>query len=67
VDDENESFLVDAYQRTLFDAETAEIVRATAFEEVQVAGVVDEAGEIGVFIIDALGETVTFGRQFSTD
>ena len=50
-------------ERRLLDAEATEIVGAGAFHEMQVAGVIDGAGEVGVFIVDALGQVMTICSQ----
>ena len=56
MDDENQPLLVGADELALLDAEAAQIIGAAALQEMQVAGVIDEAGEIGIFIIDPLDE-----------
>ena len=40
-------------QRALVGAEQAQVVGAAALHEAQIAGVIDDAGKIGVLVIDA--------------
>ncbi len=65
MDDEDEPLLVGADQLTLLDAEAAQIVGAAALEEMQISGMIDEAGEIGVFVIDTLDQPVSRFRQLA--
>ncbi|MCY1235446.1 hypothetical protein D9M72_480620 [compost metagenome] len=52
-------------QRRLLDAEQPQEIGAGALHEMQVAGVVDDAGKIGVFVIDALHQSMAVFGQFA--
>ena len=46
-------------QRAMVGADQAQIIGASALHVAQIIGVIDDAGEIGVFVIDADGHRVT--------
>ena len=54
-------------QRALVGAEQAQIVGAAALHEAQIAGVIDDAGKVGVFVIDPDGLVVPPAVDFAVE
>jgi hypothetical protein len=66
MDDEDETFHVPLdRQRRLLDTEQPQIVCAGPLHEMQITGVIDDAGEIRVLVIDPLHQPVPVICQFS--
>ncbi|MNY55853.1 hypothetical protein D3C86_1918660 [compost metagenome] len=64
--DEDEAFAIALdRQCRLLDTQEPQKIGAGALHEVQVAGVVDDAGKIGVFVIDALHQSMAVFGQFA--
>ena len=49
-------------QRAVIGADQAQIIGAPALHVAQIIGVIDDAGEVGVLIVDAHGENVPPSR-----
>ena len=55
--DEDEAFAVLLQnEAALFDTEQPQVIRPSAFHEMQIAGMIDHTGKVGVFVIDPLHE-----------
>ena len=54
-------------QRAVISAEEAQIIGAPALHEAQIIGVVDDAGEVGVLVIDAHGKYVPPVADFAVE
>src|SRR6516165_1099625 len=54
-------------QRAMTGAEQAQMIGAPALHEAQISGVIDDAGKIGVLVIDANGHDVTAAPNFAVE
>src|SRR5580700_2499623 len=54
-------------QRAVIGADHAQIIGAPALHEAQIAGVIDDAGKIGVLVIDAHGEYMAAVADFAVE
>ncbi|MNT57764.1 hypothetical protein D3C72_1951630 [compost metagenome] len=63
--DEDQPLLIGGQKRALFAAEATQVIGAAALEKMQITGVVNEAGEIRILIIDPLRQAVAMFDQFT--
>ena len=66
VDDEDQAFAIPLdRQRRLLDTQEPQVIRARPLHEMQVPGVIDDAGKIGVLVVDTLQQPVSGIRQLA--